>query len=96
MLAGLLAVLVVVLTPLAHADPPDPSWLGGYWDDDDFDSVVAFIASASAVVSPPVVDAGLCSVSAGRVEVAQAVASSGWLQALASPRAPPVSLSLDN
>jgi hypothetical protein len=95
LLAGLLAVLVVVLTPLAYADPPDPSWLGGYWDDDDFDNVVAFIASASAILSPPVVDAGLCSASAGRVEVAQAVASSGSLQALASPRAPPVNLSLD-
>lgn len=94
-LAGLLAILVVVLTPIAYADPPDPSWLGGYWDDDDFDNVVAFIASASAVISPPVVDAGPSSVSAGRVELAQAVASSGSLQALSSPRAPPLSLSRD-
>jgi hypothetical protein len=47
----LLACLVLVLTPLAFADPPDPSWLGGYWDDDDFDNVVVVLLSTSAVVA---------------------------------------------
>src|SRR5437867_4027736 len=76
--------------------PPDPTWLGGYWDDDDFDNVVAFIASALAIVAPPIIDGGPLSVSAARVEPAQAVASSGSLQALACPRAPPVILSSDS
>ena len=47
--ALLLVALILGLTPLAYADPPDPTWIGGYWDDDDFDNVVAFIASTCAV-----------------------------------------------
>jgi hypothetical protein len=43
LLVLLVIVGVAVLTPLAYASPPDPLWLGGYWDDDDFDSVVIFV-----------------------------------------------------
>jgi hypothetical protein len=96
MLAVLLAMLVVTLASIAYADPPDPTWLGGYWGDDDFDSVVAFIASALAIVAPSIIDGGPLAVSAARAEQAQAVASSGSLQALACPRAPPVGLSCDS
>jgi hypothetical protein len=95
-LAGLLAILVFSLTPIAYADPLDPSWLGGCWDDDDFDDVVAFIASAMAVGAAPVIDAAPRSPSGGRMEVAQAVASLGSLHALACPRAPPGSPPLGN
>ncbi len=45
------------LTPAAYADPPDPTWLGGYWDDDDFDTPVDFISSAAAVLTRPVISA---------------------------------------
>ena len=80
-LCAVLAILVVGLTPIAYADPPDPTWFGGYWDDDDFDNVVAFIASATAVVASPVID--------GRPSVSQSTASS-WLDLrpaqLRSPR----------
>ena len=51
-LALLLVVLVAALAPVAYADPPDPSWIGGYWDDDDFDNVVVFLLAAYAVVAP--------------------------------------------
>jgi len=37
------------LTPAAFADPPDPTWLAGFWDDDDFDSTVVFIAGMCAI-----------------------------------------------
>jgi hypothetical protein len=47
----LLACLILALTPLAFADPPDPTWLGGYWDDDDFDNIVVFLLSTYAVVA---------------------------------------------
>jgi len=30
-------------------DPPDPSWIGGYWDDDDFGSGVDSILHTCAV-----------------------------------------------
>jgi len=95
-LAAVLAILVVGLTPIAYSDPPDPTWLGGYWDDDDFDNVVAFITSATALVASPLVDGRPQSLSEHCVELAEPPARSGSLQALASPRAPPVSLSLDS
>jgi hypothetical protein len=41
----LLSVLVA-LTLLAHASPPDPTWLAGLWDNADFDDVVLAVASA--------------------------------------------------
>ena len=95
-LGAILAILAVGLTPIAHADPPDPTWLGGYWDDDDFDNVLAFITSASAIAGSPVADGRPSSVSEHRAELAQTPARSGPLQALACPRAPPVSLSPDS
>jgi hypothetical protein len=49
LLAGSLVVLLF-LPALADATPPDPSWLGGFWDDDDYDEVVILI---SAIPSPP-------------------------------------------
>jgi len=61
--AVLLVAALLALVPAAYADPPDPTWIGGYWDDDDFDNVAIFIVSACAVEVPsltvfgPVVDA---------------------------------------
>jgi hypothetical protein len=46
-----LACLILGLTPLAFAEPLDPTWVGGYWDDDDFDNVVLFLLSTCAVVA---------------------------------------------
>ena len=47
----LLACLILGLTPLAFAEPLDPTWVGGYWDDDDFDNVVLFLLSTYAVIA---------------------------------------------
>ena len=56
---ALVIVTLLVGNPIgAFADPPDPTWIGGYWDDDDFDNVVIAIASASAVEAPPRTDCG--------------------------------------
>jgi|SRR5262245_11516101 len=95
-LGVLLAVLVVGMTPLAYADPPDPSWLGGYWDNDDFDNVVAFLASATAIVASPGIDDRPLSLAEHCVELARRSARSASWQAFAPPRAPPVSLSSDS
>ena len=90
MLSAVLAVLIVGLTPIAYADPPDPTWLGGYWDDDDFDNVVAFIASAAAIVASPVIDGRPSRIAEHCVELARPPALSESFQASAAPRAPPV------
>ena len=41
---------VVALVPLAYASPPDPSWIGGLYDDADYDDVILLVlATADAV-----------------------------------------------
>jgi hypothetical protein len=48
-LAVLIASLLTGLTPLAYTDPPDPLWIAGYWDDDDFDNAVVVLVNSCAV-----------------------------------------------
>ena len=45
----LLAVLVV-LTPLAQASPPDQTWIGGFYDDADYDDVVLLVTGSLQAV----------------------------------------------
>jgi hypothetical protein len=55
--SGLVLVLVALmltLTGLAYASPPDPTWIVGLYDDDDFDNVVDYITSSSHIVVVPV------------------------------------------
>lgn len=50
----IIALLIGVI-PTAYANPPDPSWVPGYWDDDDFDNTVVFITGPCAIhVAVPV------------------------------------------
>jgi hypothetical protein len=50
-LALMLVAIVGILTPIAQASPPDPSWIRGLYDDDDFDDVVGLITSGSGLVN---------------------------------------------
>src|SRR5438445_4474571 len=47
--SGFLGLLVLVplvwLTPLAYASPPDQTWIGGFYDDADYDDVVLLAMS---------------------------------------------------
>jgi hypothetical protein len=43
-----------VLTALAQASPPDPTWIAGIYDDGDFDDVVVSLANGSALEPEPV------------------------------------------
>ena len=86
-----LVALVVGITPAAYAEPPDPSWIGGYWDDDDFDNVVVFIASACAITVLCTVDAGPLWAPVARVAPCEPNAAPAPLCSVAYARAPPVS-----
>jgi hypothetical protein len=33
------------LGALAHASPPDPDWLGGLWDNGDYDDIILLVTS---------------------------------------------------
>ncbi len=46
----LLVVALLTLAPLAQASPPDQSWIGGFYDDADYDDVVLIITSTVGVV----------------------------------------------
>jgi hypothetical protein len=46
----LLVIGLFALTPLAQASPPDQSWIGGFYDDADYDDVVLIITSTVGVV----------------------------------------------
>jgi hypothetical protein len=47
----LLAVVVVAGVCLAHASPPDPTWIPGLYDDADYDDVVLALLSLDGFVA---------------------------------------------
>jgi hypothetical protein len=54
-----LATLLTALAPMAHASPPDPSWIPGVYDEGDFDDVVALVTqTAGRVDTTPLDDRG--------------------------------------
>jgi hypothetical protein len=89
-IALVLAALLFGLTPAAYADPPDPTWIGGYWDDDDFDDVVVFISSASAIVEHASFDAGPMLLAGERLAPASQSGEPTIVTLSACSRAPPV------
>ena len=70
----LLLGLLLVLPILAHASPTDPTWIPGFYDDNDYDDVILFITGAVgavesrvlAPIGPIVVCLGLIIPSRGR------------------------------
>ncbi len=41
--------LMMSVVVLALASPPDPVWLGGLWDNDDFDDIVVLVTSGVGI-----------------------------------------------
>src|SRR2546425_9842273 len=41
---------IIALTPLAHASPPDQTWIAGLYDNADYDDVVLSVTSSVGVV----------------------------------------------
>jgi hypothetical protein len=50
----LLLVPLFWLTPLAYASPPDQTWIGGFYDDADYDDVVLLALSLAVALGDPV------------------------------------------
>jgi hypothetical protein len=57
-LAAALVSALCVIGALAFASPPDPTWIGGFYNDADFDATVFPITDAAplSVVVMPVID----------------------------------------
>ena len=48
---ALLLVPLLWLTPLAFASPPDQTWIGGFYDDADYDDVVLLATSLAVALA---------------------------------------------
>ena len=96
-LLGIVALLTIgviaALAPLAYADPPDPSWINGLWDDDDYDAVVVMVLGTSAIVDVTLVRCSPVWCPIGAVQLLEAWATAASVDDTASPRAPPQSSS---
>jgi hypothetical protein len=58
LVALLILIAIASLTPLAHASPPDPTWVAGLWDDGDHDDVILLVCATAAAMhsAPPTLD----------------------------------------
>ena len=90
-LSMLLALLLVAPVTLAHASPPDQTWLAGVYDQADFDDVVGLLTSAleaSGSTSAP--EAGTCLALAPKLCPATVAWPASAPAYSAPPRAPPI------
>ena len=88
-LATVLGTVLIVLMPLAHGSPIDPS-TPGFWDGADFDDVILFLTSHLHVIQPEDVPAPSISEAIARdvlEEPQRAIADRSY--GLGIPRAPP-------
>ena len=87
----LLALLVIVPVTLAHASPPDQTWLAGVYDQADFDDVVGLLTSAlDATDSTAAAEAGVYFALAPTVCPATVACPAGAPAYSAPLRAPPI------
>ena len=90
-LSMLLALLLIAPVTLAHASPPDQTWLAGIYDQADFDDVVGLLTSAleaSGSTSAP--EAGPCLALAPKLCPATVAWPASAPAYSAPPRAPPI------
>ena len=93
-LVVLLLGVLIALTPLAHASPPDPTWIPGFYDDADYDDVVLAVTGAVAAGESGVVDpAGPGAVCVGPLIPSGPQPASARALDAHPPRAPPHPLS---
>jgi len=89
LLIVLLLLAPVALPGLAHASPPDPTWIQGIYDDGDGDSVVTLIASGTGHLPAPAVDLPLVAPLIARLTPALGPMPRRVCVSSASSRAPP-------
>ena len=94
-MARALVLLVVViisfgLVVVASADPPDPTWIGGVWDDDDQDNAVIAILSIPGWVASADLDRVTLLAVAPLVVIPVWLGFSTSVVTPVGPRAPPL------
>jgi hypothetical protein len=87
-----LVTVLVVMPPLAYAEPPDPTWVSGYFDDADGDDAVFVVTSSLATVDPfPLCDWSPFPVFGPRVALDTPDLAPTQYSSAADARAPPLS-----
>jgi hypothetical protein len=87
-----LLTVLVALTPLAYAEPPDPTWVSGFFDDGDNDDAVFLVTSSLATVDPfPLCDWSPFPVFGPRVALEAPGLASTLYSSTTEARAPPLS-----
>ena len=59
-LSALVLASIAVLPAMAHASPPDPSWIVGVYDDGDQDDLIALAAWATGATGAPSTSTSPC------------------------------------
>lgn len=90
-LGALLLLAALALHPaLAHASPPDPSWIPGIYDGADFDDVVLLVASGYPAAAPTAIEAPALDLPLiGQLAHGREVAPAAPVGCLVRSRAPP-------
>ena len=76
--------------PVAYSETPDPSWIAGYWDDDDFDNAVVVIVAPCAIDLRSPLGRKPLFAPAAQLDAVECLARRLPLLAAVSARAPPV------
>ncbi len=85
----LLSGVLLVLPPLAHACPTDPTWIPGFYDDNDYDDVILFITGTVGAVDSRAVDPVGPVVCLGLIAPSKPQSSAARSPESLSTRAPP-------
>ena len=85
-----IACLVIGFAPLAYADPPDPLFIAGFWDDDDFDKIVVYILGSYDLPLVPSTEIVPLWIPIAHVRLPVLDVVPTLVRSDVSPRAPPV------
>ena len=88
-LTTLLVLVLGTLGPLASASPPDPSWIGGFYDAADGDDAILAVTGMDSPPLTPVVAVESHTVRLGRVAPTAARAERVFALVAPAVRAPP-------
>jgi len=88
-LTALLVLVLSTLGPLASASPPDPGWIGGFYDAADGDDVILAVTGMDSPPLTPVVAVETHPVPLGDVTLPARPAERAFALAVPAVRAPP-------
>ena len=90
-LVAALLLTIFASVPLAYASPPDQTWIGGWYDDGDYDDVVISITATVALVhAAPLVEVCPVALVVGIAAFGNDGAAPALQAAPRQPRAPPL------